>query len=589
MAKIKQRPIDQKTLDQLLEAKIPELLARIIAARPLPQKHPRGVESILDPQLSDLDNPFSMRDMQQAAERLIIAIQQKQTIGLETDHDCDGQTSHAILYQGLSLILGHDKQLIRSYIGHRMQEGYGLSEGVAERILKDKPDLVITADNGSADEPRIAKLKQAGIETIVTDHHHLPEDGPPKSAYACLNPTREDCNFPDPYIAGCMVAWLLIAATRRLMIEQGLLDRSAPSMTTLLDFVAVGTVADCVSMARSVNNRCVVHYGLKKINQNLRPCWQAIRRLKKTSQINAEDLGFTIGPLLNSDGRLSDAFGSVNFLLAKDLAEAEPWAQQLSAQNQERKKIQRQITNQAMEIAEQQVNNGHLSIVVFLDDGHAGVHGISASRIKDHFGRPTIIFSPKQGEEKLISGSARSIDQFHMRDALQAVANQHPKLLQKFGGHKGAAGLTINKKDFEPFSQAFEQVTQTLLKSEDVGPIIHTDGELSTEQFTLDTLELLQQLEPFGREFEAPIFQGEATVLRFRRVGEYKTHAQLSLEVDDNFAVNAIWFNCCQKETDWLDTSPGDQVSFTYSLNDNTFRDQRTLQLQIHSLSQEQK
>ena len=403
---------------------------------------------------------------------------------------------------------------------------------------------MITADNGSSDELRIARLKAAGIDVIVTDHHGIPAEGIPLSAYACLNPTREDCQFPDPYIAGCMVAWLLMAATRRTMVDAGDLPAETPSMTDLLDFVAVGTVADCVSMARSLNNRVVVQYGLQKINQFTRPCWQALRPLLKNIQVTPEDLGFLIGPLLNSDGRLSDALGSVSFLLAPDLESASRWVENLYQQNQERKRIQQELVTDALRQAEHQVMSGRSSIVVYLEEGHAGVHGIAASRIKDHFGRPVVIFSPKQNDAVMITGSCRSIDALHIRETLQQIADQHPDLILKFGGHKAAAGLSIALENFEDFSQAFEAQVAENLADHSVGPVIWTDGQWEGH-FDPARLQALQTLQPYGREFDEPIFESYAYVKTMRRFGKSYNHLELILNFPEGELVKAIWFGAC--------------------------------------------
>ncbi|MDO8954898.1 MAG: DHHA1 domain-containing protein [Gammaproteobacteria bacterium] len=583
LPKIHTRTLNAVIYQQLIDAGIRPILARIMAARPVPL-HEKGALATLHCQLADMNSPFLMQDMQRAAERVLKAIAQNEVIGIETDHDCDGQTSHAVLILGLCEILHHPRDKIQSYIGHRMNEGYGLSESVVQRILSNpiRPSLLITADNGSADEPRIAMLKAVGIDVIVTDHHAIPSEGIPLSAYACLNPTREDCKFPDPYIAGCMVAWLLLAATRRLMIEAKLLKLTAPSMTELLDYVAVGTVADCVSMARSVNNRVAVQYGLNKINEMRRPCWQALKPLLRKPIVSAEDLGFIVGPLLNSDGRLSDAFGAVSFLLAETLQEAGPWAQALWQHNQTRKTIQRGITQGAMSSAELQVEAGKLSLAIFLEDGHAGVHGISASKIKDAFGRPTIIFSPKQLEPELISGSARSIDCVDIRQALQVIADGNPGLMIKFGGHKGAAGLTIRQADFEQFSAAFEQAVAKQIRPEQVGPIIWTDGPFEAVA-NLDLIEQINTLLPFGREFEAPIFEANCKVQSIRAVGQDGIHFQLTLLCDTQL-LTAIWFNACEQGEHHLPVNVGDTVHTAFSLSENVFRDQRSVQCQIHYL-----
>jgi single-stranded-DNA-specific exonuclease len=601
------RILDQKIYDQLISEGFDPVIARVIAGRPLPKK---GLEACLSPKLSHLDSPDLMKDMDKAADKLASVIQRikaqespgimageiigPEIIGIETDHDCDGQTSHAVIYTALTEIFGVHPKSIRSYIGHRMNEGYGLSQALMKRILEDepRPTLLITADNGSSDEAQIKVLKEAGIEVIVTDHHYLPEDGPPKSAYAVLNPTQEGCGFPDALIAGCMVAWLLMAKVRSLLIARGSLLETSPSLKSLLDFVAVGTVADCVSMARSANNRAVVKYGLKLINQYKRPCWQALALLNAGNSrkiFKAEDLGFLIGPLLNSDGRLSDAFGSVSFLLAKDLAEAEPWVQQLSKQNQIRKGIQKNITEEALKAGEQQVQLGRVGLVIALDNGHAGVHGISASRIKDQFGRPTILFSMKEHEPELLSGSARSIDGVHLRNALARVKALSPDAIIKFGGHAGAAGLTIEVAKLGLFSELFEQAVLEQINLASVGPVIFTDGPLSEEHFSLSFVDELASLDPYGREFDAPIFEGEFLVQSLKWMGADQSHLSLNLilsaSLDPNLKLNAlncpvraVWFSA----DSWAKKlKSGDRIQAVFGLSDSEFRSTRELNVMI--------
>ncbi len=562
--RIQRRPINAPVLEALLQNQVDPLLAKIIAARPTPE-HEKAAMGIFQGRLQDLSSPFLLQDMDQAVARLREALLNKQHIAIETDHDCDGQTSHAVLLRALVDIFGHPETHVHSFIGHRMQEGYGLSDALCDRILAHpvKIDLVITADNGSSDEPRIARLKAAEIDVIVTDHHGIPAEGIPKSAVACLNPTRSDCAFPDPYIAGCMVAWLLMAATRRTMVDAKERPESTPSLTELLDFVAVGTVADCVSMARSLNNRVVVQYGLQKINQFARPAWQALRPLLKQPKVTPEDLGFLIGPLLNSDGRLSDALGSVSFLLAPDAESASRSVQNLFQQNEERKRIQKELVKDALHQAEHQVLSGRSSIVVYLEDGHAGVHGIAASRIKDQFGRPVVIFSPKQNEPLWITGSCRSIDALPMRDTLQQIADQYPNLIPKFGGHKAAAGLTIALEDFDLFSQAFEQQVAENLADYSVGPVVWTDG-LWEGGFDAKKIQDLQSLQPYGREFEEPLFEGYAYVKNIRRFGQHYHHLELILDFISGGKAKAIWFGACQAGE--LPFIEGERVHSVFSL-----------------------
>ncbi len=574
--KIKQRMVNTQREQSSIEEGLSPLISRIIASRPfLDDITPK---ELLSPRLKSLDAPSSLADISKAVQRLILALENNEIIGIETDHDCDGQTSHAVIYSALTDFFGHPVSRVKSYIGHRLKEGYGLSEAVALRILNDteRPSLIITADNGSGDEQRIKLLKEHGIDVIVTDHHEIPSEGIPQSAFAVINPTREDCQYPDRYIAGCMVAWLLMAATRQQLVSQG---KKVASLAECLDFVAVGTIADCVSIARSRNNRAVVAYGMKSIQQGLRPCWRAILPLVSLP-LSSEDLGFKIGPLLNSDGRLSCAFGSVSFLLAKDDNEAKKWVEHLQVQNGERKSIQDNITQLALKQAIKQYQAGRIGICAFLEDGHAGVHGISASRLKDLFGRPVIIFCPKDTEPSLLTGSARSIEGVHLRDVLQTIYDRAPHLLERFGGHQGAAGLTIKRAVFEEFSEQFENVLKETVKADMIGPVIWTDGQFAIENLSIDfTEKLVAQLEPFGREFEFPAFELSGKIVSLTLMGQTKVHARVGLSVDSLW-FEAVWFNC-KREDEPLTVSIGDEVKVVFSPKLQTFRGQRKLNCQI--------
>ena len=566
----------------LLAEGLPEVVARVVSARPVPL-HVRGVQGLLSPQLADLDAPVSLKGIDRATSRILKAVQDQEIIGFETDHDCDGQTSHAVLYEAFTQIFKVPDVRLRSYIGHRLAEGYGLSEKLAHRILADpiKPSLIITADNGSSDEKQIALLKSHGIDIIVTDHHGLPLEGPPESALACINPTQDDCAFPDSSIAGCMVAWLLMASVRRLGIEQGVFPKNTPSLAMLLDFVAVGTVADCVSLSRSVNNRAVVQYGLTKIQKLERPCWQAIQSLIPERAIGFEDLGFLIGPLLNSDGRLGDAFQSVNFLLSKSLDEAMPWVRLLFEANQTRKTLQKEITDQAMQHAEQQVKLGRKSLVIYLKEGHAGVHGISATKVKDAFGRPTLIFAPKQGQPGVMTGSGRSLEGLHLKNILQQVASQYPQMLIGFGGHAGAAGLMLYEHQFEVFSMAFEARVSTASEHLTLGPVIYSDGRLEPSQISLTTVHALQQLEPFGREFEAPQFEIEPMIIAQKPIGHAGNHLKLRLDVGNQQWLDAVWFFALEDPHYALAITVKRKQRFLIRLQENHYQGRVQLQAQI--------
>lgn len=570
------------------------IIANILAKRPVIEDL---LSQIIGAKLSNLPHPQDIKDMSLAAKRVAKAIINRESIGIETDHDCDGQTSHAVIYHNLVHHFKYPKELIKSYIGHRLTEGYGLSEPVVKRILEDSPkvSLLITADNGSSDEPRIAKLKAHGIDVIITDHHQIPVSGYPYSAYAFINPTREDCNY-DPYIAGCMVAWLLMVSTRLELINLNYLTKDAPKLIDTLDYVAVGTVADCVSFAKSHINRAVVRFGLKLINKRIKFCWQALTTKILIDDIQVEDLGFKIGPLLNSDGRLACAFGSVSFLLSENLVEAHSWLEHLVSQNKLRRNIQHTITLQAVKIAKQQFDLEKASICVFLEEGHAGIHGISASKIKDYFGRPTVLFSKRISPETLIeistvvttldliTGSIRGIEGFHVREALQYIADLDPKLLVSFGGHQGAGGLTLRNKDFVRFSELFEQATlhQLSIKKLNIkylGPVIWSDGFLSVDAINFDLINNLKILEPYGKDFESPIFDNIGTIKQVKLIGN-GTHARIDLSIDGKI-FKGVWFNMKQSIDAPEIFKLNDRVKCAFSVIENNFNARKTCELQI--------
>lgn len=577
--KIIKREIHTGRLEKALNQGLDPVVAAILAGRPF---HPEySPLEVLQADVKELDSPYGLADLGKAVDRIVLAIQNNEVIGIETDHDCDGQTSHAVLYEAFVHYFGYPKAQIRSYIGHRLKEGYGLSAALTDRILQDeiRPSLIITADNGSSDEKSIGLLKTQGIDVIVTDHHEIPNEGIPKSAVAVLNPTREDCGYPDRSIAGCMVAWLLMAAVRQALIERHL-PVSIPKLGGLLDFVAVGTIADCVSIAKSKNNRIVVTNGMQRIEKFQRPCWQALSQIL-SKPLRSEDLGFKIGPLLNSDGRLACAFGSVSFLLSESVSEARQWVAHLQQQNVSRKSIQERITKLGIAQASQQYLQGKSSISIVLEEGHAGVHGISASRIKDMFGRPTVIFCPKQESPELLTGSARSISGLHLKNALQEVKQHCPEIIEKFGGHEGAAGLTIIRSGFEVFSAAFEAVVQARLTAEAIGPVIYTDGRLDDAHLNIDFIHgLLSQLEPFGREFESPQFEAEVEIMTIQWMGERKNHARLGMHLDDLW-LNGVWFFCREDEQDAAPIAVGDRAQIVYEPKIETFRDERRLTCMI--------
>jgi len=588
--KIQQRAIDRSVEREAIALGLDPVLARIIAGRI--SAGDGQLRKLLAPTLGQLDDPRSLSNIDKAAERLARAIVDGEHIGLATDHDADGVTSCAVFKEALTRVFGVKEENVSLHISHRLREGYGLNNAVAERILnaKNRPSLIITADKGSSDEPRIAMLAQAGIDVIVSDHHEFPVDDsghplPPKSAYAVVSPKHPDSKYPDDKIAGCMVAWLLIAQTHRLLVAAQKITAEQGPLKDLLMYVAIGTVADCVSLGRSHNNRAVVREGLKRIRESKRPTWEVLRAQfgSQGAPVRTDTLAFQICPRLSAAGRLDEAEPGIKFLMAQQKEVAERWYAFLTEENDSRKQTERRLKDLALDDSDIQAAQGKQTIVVDLGaDGHSGVHGIVASRIVERHGRPTVMISPKKGQEGIVSGSCRSVPGVHMREALQWVSDRAPGLFKAFGGHVGAAGLTIEQKDIERFADLFEQAVRAQLNGRELGPVRFSDGTLPASAFTTEFLDAIHQLEPWGREFEYPLFEGDFLVTNVRVIGADQNHLALELE-SDGAAVRAVWFNSIDLETGEVPVAAGDRLKTLFSLSDNYWKNTRKIQIMIEA------
>ena len=574
-----ERPCNADLMDAALAHGYTALQASIIARR-LPASAVDALQRHVRPEIRDLDPPDLLPDIVVAAQRIGRAVIMQEPIACVVDHDADGVSSLSVIFGALVDALGVDPGLIRVYSSHRLREGYGISDALVDRMLADgfTAGLVITADHGSADEPRIARLRAAGIDTVVTDHHGIEGKGPP-SAVACVNPCREDSVFPDRFIAGCHVAWLVMAEVRRRLIKCGHISESAPKLGFLLAYVALGTTADCVSFARSRNNRLIVQHGLHQMNTRPAPCWTALREIKGVAgPITTETLGFIFGPMINAGGRLDDAMPGFQLLRSTDLQEALAMAERLNQANEERKSIERAMREEAEKLADEQVSAGARGICVWLSDGHAGIHGVSASRLVQTLGRPVLCLSPKQGEPGIVTGSARAVPGFDVRAAFARIAEREPDLLEKWGGHEGAGGLRLAEADISRLQAAWDLAVKEC-ESARIGPCFVTDGALPARP-SMALLTELAALEPYGREFDAPVFAQEAWLSSARRVGEGGKHMQVTLVLNDE-AVKGIWFSV--PNLDWTPCI-GDRVRVVFTLSTNTYRGSTTLQLLVQHM-----
>ena len=528
--------------------------------------------------------------MDRAVERIVRAVTTGERVVFACDHDMDGTGSAAVLWCAFTEYFGVPRDRVHVVTSHRLTEGYGVTEPVVQRILNLKPTLVITADKGSSDEERIAVLASSGIDVIVTDHHEIPSGGPPQSAYAVVNPTRPDSSY-DPHICGAGVAFLTMAKVRTALVSAGWRSQIA-SLGGLLDLVAVATIADCVSLLPTTShaNRVFVKRGLDLINQRRRPCWTVFSE-DLQGVVDAEDVAFRLAPAIAAAGRLDWAESGFRFLISSTAQEAAQYWRVLQEENELRKQIERDLRRQALAIASNIERN---SLVIYLEEGHPGVHGITASRLVEAFGKPAAIFSPKGAGARagkngaagpgavenirLASGSFRGVPGLDVRRAIEQVSSRHPDLVISFGGHPAAAGATIAIPDVEKFALAYEAAVVEQLGSERLRPVIWNDGTLAPDVHNLVGLDALRAFGPFGRGFERPSYEGSFEILESRVLSK-GAHLRLSLK-HGHTVVPAIWFGAADA-VDVHAVRPGSKTRIVYQLADNTFRGQRSFQLSV--------
>ncbi|MFC6167125.1 single-stranded-DNA-specific exonuclease RecJ [Acinetobacter terrestris] len=536
----------------------------------------RGVQSEqeLELKLKHLLAP-NMKGLEQAIQIMDQAIDQNKKIVIVGDYDADGATSTALMVLALRDMGANIEYLVPD----RFKYGYGLTPKIADlAFTKYQPDLLITVDNGISSHAGVEQAQAHGMQVIITDHHLTTKETP--TAEAVVNPNQLGCDFPSKALAGVGVAFYLLANLSSHRRKSG---KSSSKVAQYLDLVALGTYADVASL--DYNNRILVDAGVKRIQQN--QCRAGISALldiagREPPQLKAQDLGFVLGPRINAAGRMETMDIGIECLMASDMQTAYPLAQQLNQLNVERRQVEAQMKQEALsELASLQLDQADLpaALILFEPHWHQGVIGIVAGRLKEQFHRPSIVFAADD-DGIHIKGSARSIEGVHIRDAIELIAEQHPHLVSHFGGHAAAAGLTIQKQHFEEFKQVFEQLISTMDES-----LFHatlwTDGELPTAIFQIDTVDLLQNLTPWGQKFPSPIFEGVFKVLDYRWLKE--THLKLRLALDNGQIVEAIAFNASEKfEFDAMQ----DSVRLVYELDKNEFNGNVSLQLRVMHLEQ---
>ncbi|HHF0462712.1 TPA: single-stranded-DNA-specific exonuclease RecJ [Haemophilus influenzae] len=531
----------------------------------------------LDRTLKSMLNPNQLYGIDQAVNLLVEAYQQQQKIVIVGDFDADGATSTALSVLALRQLGFSDVDYL---VPNRFEQGYGLSIPVAEMALEKGVQLLMTVDNGVSSFEGIAFLKEKGIRVLVTDHHLPPETLPP--ADAIVNPNLSQCHFPSKSLAGVGVAFYLMLAVRAKFRELGIFTaETQPNFTDLLDLVALGTVADVVPLDQ--NNRILAYQGLMRIRaRRCRPGIIALAEVanRNVEQFTSSDLGFCIGPRLNAAGRLDNMSIGVELLLANEMSKARELALDLDELNQTRKEIEAGMKLEAIKICQNLTalfKELPYGITLYQPDWHQGVLGIVSSRVKDQYHRPVIAFT--QDSEGILKGSARSIEGLHMRDVLERIHSQHPNIILKFGGHAMAAGLSIREEYFADFQYLFNQTVADWLDEEHLQGVIWTDGELNSNEFNLETAELIKSVGTWGQEFPEPCFDGEFKILDQRAIGQNKNHLKMLLEPKQGgVLLDAIAFNINTRLYPDLSIK---QARLAYKLDINEFRGNRSLQLLV--------
>ncbi len=533
----------------------------------------RGATDIgqAQPKLAQLLPPDSLGGLAEACVLLADAIAGNRHIVVVGDFDCDGATACAVGVRGLRM-LGATR--VTPAVPNRMVHGYGLSPGLVAELVGLQPDLLVTVDHGIACHAGIAAATALGWQVLVTDHH-LPGEQLP-AADAIVNPNQRGDAFPSKMLAGVGVMFYVLLALRKKLRDDGALANGEPDLSSLLDLVAVGTIADLVPL--DSNNRALVGAGLRRLRAG-QGC-AGLRALievsgREAARLTAADIGFAIGPRLNAAGRLEDMAIGIECLLSDDATQAGELARILNGINAERRGVQQQMVDEA-EVALAKLGDSEaqapIALCLFDPEWHPGVVGLVASKMKEKLHRPVIAFAPSEPGSNSLRGSARSIPGFHIRDALAGVDATHPGLIGKFGGHAMAAGLSLEESGFALFQEAFRKQVEAMMDPAMLHAELLSDGELAADEFIAANAEALRSGGPWGQGFGEPLFDGEFELVDWRVVGE--RHLKLVLRIEGRReTLNAIHFN------GWHDQEPGSRLRLAYRLVPDDYRGGQAIQL----------
>ena len=559
MTKIVQRQAQPKAAKQLEASGVSALMARLLSVRGVTEARQ------ISANLSHLLAPDTLTHNTTMAKLLADAIQANKQLLVIGDYDADGATATAVAIKGLRAFGAK----VEFLVPNRFEYGYGLTPEIVALAATQKPDVIITVDNGIASVEGVAAANALGIQVLITDHH-LPGQELPQAA-CIINPNQHGCAFASKNLAGVGVMFYALLALRAEFRARGTYANTAePNLTELLDLVALGTVADLVKL--DDNNRILVEQGLRRIRAGAcSPGILALLRVsgRQSQTTHAQDLGFSVGPRLNAAGRLDDMTLGIQCLLAETDIEATKIAQQLQDLNLQRRSIEADMQEGAsLSLDDIDVAN-QFSISMYQADWHQGVIGILASRIKERYHRPVIVFA--EAGEGLLKGSGRSIAGLHLRDALDLLSKHQPDLILKFGGHAMAAGLTIKQLDFELFNQGFEAVVRSLITETDLESVLEVDGGLNPTDMTFATAQLLEN-QVWGQGFAPPLFYDEFEVINQRILAD--KHLKLTLKtIDKPLVIDAIYFN--------HSTLLASTIQAAYQLQTNSYNGVQKVQLNL--------
>lgn len=552
---------------------IPPLLRRVYAARGVTDP------ALARPRLAQLLPPDGLDGIDQAAALLADAIAGGHRIVVVGDFDCDGATACAVAVRGLRMLGARD---IAFRVPDRAVHGYGLSPGLVEEVAALEPWLLVTVDHGIACHAGVTAAKRLGWNVLVTDHHLPGEQLPP--ADVIVNPNRHGDRFPSKALAGVGVMFYVLLALRALLRERGAFAGPGPDLATLLDLVAVGTVADLVPL--DTNNRALVAAGLRRLRAGqgcAGLCALVEASGRRLETLSASDIAFSVAPRLNAAGRLDDMALGVECLLADDAGRAAALAARLDGINRERRQVQQSMVAEAEALLadrrlDPQALGASPAVCLFDPEWHPGVVGLVASKLKERLHRPVVAFAPSAPGSSQLRGSARSIPGFHIRDALAAVDAAQPGLIEKFGGHAMAAGLSLHAEALPAFERAFAEHAACQLDPALLQAVIDSDGELLPGEFDRFHAEALRDGGPWGQAFPEPLFDGHFQVEDWRVVGQ--RHLKMSLRPQGHRgpSLNAIHFGGADGR------QPPPLVHIAYRLAPDDYRGGQEIQLIVEHL-----